>query len=234
LHFLCRRRAEKSRLRVCSQKTAFRTRFGHFEYTVLPMGLCNAPGTFMQLMNDTFRDMLDKSVLVFLDDILIFSRTKEEHERHVRAVFERLREQKLYAKRSKCEFFRSEVEFLGHRIGANGLAVSQDKITAVREWPAPSNVSEVRSFLGLAGFYRRFVKNYSKVALPITELTKEKVPFEWGAKQHEAFAALKEALCTAPVLLIPNPSLPYTLNCDARIVHPRPQERRGRRAVPPR
>ena len=198
------------------EKTAFRTRYGSFEYLVLPMGLCNAPGTFMQLMNDTFRDMLDKSVLVFLDDILIFSRTKEEHEQHVRQVFERLREQKLYAKRSKCEFFRDEVEFLGHRIGANGLSVSQDKISAVRDWPAPKNVSEVRSFLGLAGFYRRFVKDFSKVALPITELTKEKtVPWEWGPRQSEAVAALKPALCTAPVLLIPDPSRPYTLNCDA-------------------
>ena len=197
------------------EKTAFRTRYGSFEYLVLPMGLCNAPGTFMQLMNDTFRDLLDKTVLVFLDDILIFSRTKEEHEKHVREVFERLRAQKLYAKRSKCEFFRDEVEFLGHRIGANGLSVSQDKISAVRDWPAPKNVSEVRSFLGLAGFYRRFVKDFSKVALPITELTKEKTPWEWGPKQREAFAALKHALCTAPVLLIPDPSLPYTLNCDA-------------------
>ena len=198
------------------EKTAFRTRYGSFEYLVLPMGLCNAPGTFMQLMNDTFRDLLDKSVLVFLDDILVFSRTKEEHERHVREVFERLRAQKLYAKRSKCEFFRDQVEFLGHRIGADGLSVSQDKVSAVRDWPAPKNVSEVRSFLGLAGFYRRFVKDFSKVALPITELTKEKTtPWEWGPRQREAFAALKHALCTAPVLLIPDPSLPYTLNCDA-------------------
>lgn len=198
------------------EKTAFRTRYGSFEYRVLPMGLCNAPSTFMQLMNDTFRDMLDRMVLVFLDDILIFSRTKEEHEQHVREVLTRLRDQKLYAKRSKCEFFRREVEFLGHRIGAEGLAVSQDKVKDVREWPTPRDVTDVRAFLGLAGFYRRFVKDFSKIALPLTELTKEKsVPWSWGARQSEAFAALKAALCAAPVLIIPDPSLPYTLNCDA-------------------
>ncbi len=197
------------------EKTAFRTRYGSFEYLVLPMGLCNAPGTFMRLMNDTFRDMLDKSVLVFLDDILIFSRTEEEHVAHVREVLARLRREKLYAKRSKCEFFRSEVEFLGHRIGADGLAVSQDKVSAVREWPAPRNVSEVRSFLGLAGFYRRFVKDFAKIALPITELTKETTPFVWGEEQRSAFAALKQVLCTAPVLLVPDPALPFTVNCDA-------------------
>jgi hypothetical protein len=197
------------------EKTAFRTRYGSFEYLVLPMGLCNAPGTFMQLMNDTFRDLLDKSVLVFLDDILIFSRTKEEHIKHVREVLERLRQQKLYAKLSKCELFRNEVEFLGHRIGAGGLAVSQDKVQNVREWPAPKNVHDVRSFLGLAGFYRRFVKDYSKIALPLTELTKTTTTFEWGPTQIAAFEALKRALCSTPILLIPDPSKPYTLNCDA-------------------
>lgn len=196
-------------------KTAFRTRFGSFEYLVLPMGLCNAPGTFMQLMNDTFRDLLDRSVLVFLDDILVFSKTKEDHVRHVREVLTRLRAQKLFAKRSKCEFFREEVEFLGHRIGANGLSVSQDKVQAVRDWPQPRSVHDIRSFLGLAGFYRRFVKEYSKVALPLTELTKEKNPFVWGAKQQSAFDALKQALSTAPVLVIADPTKPYVLNCDA-------------------
>ena len=197
------------------EKTAFRTRYGSFEYLVLPMGLCNAPSTFMQLMNDTFRDLLDKTVLVFLDDILVFSRTKEEHLAHVREVLLRLRKQQLYAKRSKCEFLRSEVEFLGHRIGANGLSVSQDKVQAVREWPTPKNVHDVRSFLGLAGFYRRFVKDYSKIALPLTELTKTTNPFAWGPPQRDAFEALKKALSSTPVLLIPDPSKPYTLNCDA-------------------
>ena len=198
------------------EKTAFRTRYGSFEYRVLPMGLCNAPGTFMQLMNDTFRDLLDRSVLVFLDDILIFSRTLEEHIVHVREVLTRLRKQQLYAKLSKCELVRSEVEFLGHRIGVNGLAVMVDKVDAVRDWPEPRNVTEVRSFLGLAGYYRRFVKDFSRIALPMTNLTKDSPgPFRWTADANAAFIVLKAALSSAPVLVIADPSLPYTLNCDA-------------------
>jgi len=198
-----------------SEKTAFRTAFGSFEYLVLPMGLCNAPATFMELMNQTFFDLLNKSVLCFLDDILIFSKTREEHLAHIREVLERLRKNKLYGKLSKCDFMQKEVSFLGHRLGANGLAVSPDKISAVRDWPAPRNAHDVRSFLGLAGFYRKFVQNFSKIALPLTELTHDKAPWEWGADQRGAFDALKAALCSAPVLLLPDPSLPYTLNCDA-------------------
>ena len=197
------------------EKTAFRTRFGSFEYTVLPMGLCNAPGTFMQLMNDSFRDMLDKSVLCFLDDILVFSRTEEEHLRHLRAVLQRLREKKLYIKLKKCEFMQSEVAFLGHRIGADGLRVAPDKISSVQQWPKPKNVSDVRSFLGLANFYRRFVRDYSRIALPLTELTKEATAWQWGANQQRAFDELKAALCSPPVLLVPDSTRPFVLNCDA-------------------
>jgi hypothetical protein len=198
------------------EKTAFRTRFGHFEYTVLPMGLCNAPGTFMQLMNMTFADMLDKCVLCFLDDILIFSRTAEEHAQHLRTVLTRLREQQLYVKTSKCAFMQHEVAFLGHRIGADGLRVAPDKISAVQQWPQPKNVSDVRSFLGLANFYRRFVKDYSRIALPLTELTRETTtPWKWGAEQQAAFDALKAALCSPPVLLVPDQSKPFVLNTDA-------------------
>lgn len=197
------------------EKTAFRTRFGHFEYTVLPMGLCNAPGTFMQLMNQTFADMLDKNVLCFLDDILVFSRTEEEHVQHLRTVLTRLREQELYVKSSKCAFMQREVSFLGHRIGADGLRVAPDKISAVQQWPAPRNATDVRSFLGLAGFYRRFVKDFSKIALPLTELTHEKRVWSWGADEQRAFAELKATLCSPPVLLVPDQSKPFVLNCDA-------------------
>lgn len=196
-------------------KTAFRTRFGSFEYRVLPMGLCNAPGTFMELMNKTFEDMLDKSVLAFLDDILVFSKTEEEHAIHVEQVLQRLRAQKLYAKLSKCELFRHRVEFLGHHIGADGLAVSPDKVAAVKDWPRPTNVQEVRSFNGFANFYRRFVRGYSLLALPLTELTRDGCTFTWGEPQQRAFGALKQALTSAPVLLVPDPKLPFTLNCDA-------------------
>ena len=197
------------------EKTAFRTRDGSFEYTVLPMGLCNAPGTFMQMMNETFRDMLDKSVLCFLDDILIYSQTEEEHVRQVRAVLERLRANKLYGKLSKCSFMQREVEFLGHHIGADGLRMSPDKVGAVKSWPQPTSTTEVRSFLGLANFYRRFVEGYSRIALPLTELTKDATPFTWGEPQQKAFDALKATLCSAPVLVIPDQSKPFALSCDA-------------------
>lgn len=197
------------------QKTAFRTRFGHFEYTVLPMGLCNAPGTFMQLMNQTFADMLDKSVLCFLDDILIFSKTEDEHIRHITEVLNRLKAQELYVKISKCAFMQREVAFLGHRIGADGLRVAPDKIGAVKQWPIPKSVGDIRSFLGLANFYRRFVKDYSRIALPLTELTKDKIPWQWGNKQQESFDNLKAALCTPPILIVADQSKPFVLNCDA-------------------
>lgn len=197
------------------EKTAFRTRTGHFEYTVLPMGLCNAPGTFMQLMNQTFSDMLDQSVLCFLDDILIFSKTEAEHVQHVREVLSRLRKQELYVKMSKCAFMQREVAFLGHRIGADGLRVAPDKIGAVQAWPTPTSVSDVRSFLGLANFYRRFVKDYSRIALPLTELTKETNAWAWSTPQQQSFDALKAALCSPDVLLVPDQSKPFVLNCDA-------------------
>jgi hypothetical protein len=197
------------------EKTAFRTRFGHFEYTVLPMGLCNAPGTFMQLMNQTFADMLDKNVLCFLDDVLVFSRTEEEHLRHLRTVLTRLRDQDLHVKMSKCSFMQSEVSFLGHRIGEDGLRVAPDKISAVQQWPQPRNVSDVRAFTGLANFYRRFVRDYSRIALPLTELTKDAVAWRWGTEQQAAFDELKAALCAPPVLLVPDQSKPFVLNCDA-------------------
>lgn len=197
------------------EKTAFRTRYGSYEYTVLPMGLCNAPSTFQRLMNETFSDMLDRWLLSFLDDLLVYSNTEEEHERHVRAVLDRLRACKLYAKASKCEFFKTEVEFLGHRIGANGLSVSQDKVQAVKEWPVPKNITDVRAFLGLAGFYRRFVRDFARIALPLTQLTKGSLKWAWTPEAQSAFESLKQALCETPVLLTPDPDRPYTLNCDA-------------------
>jgi hypothetical protein len=196
-------------------KTAFRTRYGLFEYLVLPMGLTNAPATFMHLMNHTFRDYLDRFVLVFLDDILIFSRTLEEHERHVRLVLQRLADMKLYAKRSKCEFFQHEVEFLGHRVGQDGLKVMHEKVLAVEQWPTPSNVADVRAFLGLTGFYRKFVRDFSRVAAPLSELTKDDVKFTWAAPQQLAFDALKASLRSAPVLLLPDPTLPFVIHSDA-------------------
>ena len=196
-------------------KTAFRTRYGHFEFLVLPFGLTNAPATFMHLMHQTFRAFLDDFVLVFLDDILIYSRTLEEHERHVKQVLEVLRKEKLYAKESKCELFKEEVEFLGHYVGRDGVRMMDDKLAAVADWPVPTKVHDVRAFLGTAGYYRKFIKDFSSIAAPLSELTKDTVKFEWTDKQQSAFVRLKSALQTAPVLALPDPALPFVVQTDA-------------------
>lgn len=150
------------------EKSAFRTRYGHYEFTVMPFGLTNAPAAFMDMMHRVFRDLLDQCVIVFIDDILIYSKNEEEHVDHLRTILQRLREHQLYAKFSKCEFWMNQVKFLGHVVSGEGVAVDPDKIKAVVEWAQPTNVSEIRSFLGLAGYYRRFVPGYSKVARPMT------------------------------------------------------------------
>jgi len=198
-------------------KTAFTTSKGLFEYNVLPMGLCNSPGVFMALMNDTFREYLDKFVLVFLDDIIVYSDTLEDHERHLRLALQRLRQQRLYAKLSKSELCQTEVEFLGHHVGRAGLRVMEDKIEAVRDWPVPATLRELRAFLGLAGYYRRFVKGFSEIALPLTELTRNVTHqrLQWGTKQQLAFVELKQALQSTPVLALPDPKLPFVVHCDA-------------------
>jgi hypothetical protein len=197
------------------EKTAFLTRYGSYEFNVLPMGLCNAPATFMHLMNHTFKDYLDDFIIVFLDDILVFSKTLEDHKKHVALALERLRKSKLYAKKSKCELFKRDVEFLGHRIGAGGLRTLDDKVKAVCDWPALTSVGDVRRFMGLVGYYRKFIKDFSGIALPLTELTKSRVAFTWGPAEQEAFAKLKETIRTAPVLTLPDPKLPYVVHTDA-------------------
>lgn len=198
-------------------KTGFVTSQGLFEYNVLPMGLCNSPGVFMALMNDTFREYLDKFVLVFLDDIIVYSDTLEDHERHLRLALQRLREQRLCAKLSKSALCQTEVEFLGHYVGRDGLRVMEDKIEAVRDWPVPTTMRELRAFLGLAGYYRRFVRGFSEIALPLTELTRNVTHqrLQWGARQQLAFITLKHALQSTPVLALPDPTLPFVVNCDA-------------------
>jgi hypothetical protein len=196
-------------------KTAFRTRYGHFEFLVLPFGLTNAPATFMHLMHQTFRGCLDSFVLVFLDDILIYSRTLDEHKRHVAEVLSRLRAAKLFAKESKCELFQTEVEFLGHHVGRDGVRMMEDKIQAVKEWPAPTKVGHVRSFLGTAGYYRKFIRDFSSIASPLSDLTKDGVKFEWGTQQQQAFEKLKAAIVNGPVLILPDPSRPFVVHTDA-------------------
>ncbi|GKE99642.1 putative reverse transcriptase domain-containing protein, partial [Tanacetum coccineum] len=159
-------------------KTAFRTRYGHFEFTVMPFRLTNAPSVFMDLMNQVCKLYLDKFVIVFIDDIMIYSKMKEEHEVHLKLVLELLRKEKLYAKFSKCEFWLQEVHFLGHMVNQSGIHVDPSKIKVVKNWKAPTMPSEVRSFLGLAGYYRRFIVNFSKNAKPLTSLTQKNQKYE--------------------------------------------------------
>ncbi|KAJ3700128.1 hypothetical protein LUZ61_003833 [Rhynchospora tenuis] len=169
------------------EKIAFRSRYGHYEYLVMPFGLTNAPAAFMDLMNRVFREYLDSFVVVFIDDILIYSRTSEEHGEHLRAVLTRLREHKLFGKLSKCDFWLKEVAFLGHVISGKGLSVDPAKVRAVADWEQPRTVGEVRSFHGLAGYYRRFVEGFSKIARPLTQLLHKEVKFVWGKAQEESF-----------------------------------------------
>ena len=147
-------------------KSVFITRYGLYEFLVMPFGLCNAPSTFMRMMNDILRPLIDTCVIVFLDDILIYSPTIEQHYKDVSAVFDLLKENKLYVKMSKCEFFKDELEFLGHIVGKGSVQMCPDKLHAIRTWPAPTSIHELRSFLGLAGYYRRFVKDFSMIASP--------------------------------------------------------------------
>ena len=152
-------------------KTAFKTRYDHYEFLVRPFELTNAPSVFMDLMNRVFRPYLDKFVIVFIDDILVYSSSNDDHEKHLRIVLQTMRDKQLYAKLSKCEFWKDKVAFLGHVISKEGIFVDPKKIEAVVAWERPTNVTEVRSFLGLAGYYRRFVEGFSMIASPLTKLT---------------------------------------------------------------
>ena len=196
-------------------KTAFRTRYGHYEFLVMPFGLTNAPAVFMDLMNRVFRSYVDQLVVVFIDDILVYSKDAQEHEQHLRIVLETLREKKLYAKLSKCDFWLKKVSFLGHIVSAEGIRVDPAKIEAVVNWKPPRNVTEVRSFLGLAGYYRRFVRGFSVIASPLTKLLKKGIKFEWTDKCQNSFEQLKGMLVEAPVLTQPTPGKKYTLYSDA-------------------
>ena len=197
------------------QRTAFRTRYGHYEWLVLPFGLTNAPATFQQLMNDILRPYLDQFVIVYLDDICIYSKTKEEHLEHLDEVLTILEQHRLFVGLDKCSFGVQEMEFLGHVVGTDGVKVDPKKVQAVKDWPTPKDVKEVRSFLGLTGYFRRFIRHYAHKALPLTNLTKKETRWHWGTAEQEAFDQLKEALTSAPVLVLPDPALPYEVFTDA-------------------
>ena len=196
-------------------KTAFRTRYGHYEFTVMPFGLTNAPAAFMDLMNRVCRPMLDQSVIVFIDDILVYSKSASDHETHLRQVLSMLRREKLYAKFSKCEFWLREVQFLGHVVNGEGIKVDPAKISAIMNWERPKTPTEIRSFLGLAGYYRRFIQDFAKIASSLTELTRKNVKFEWDEDQELAFQTLKQKLSQAPVLVLPEGNDDLEVYCDA-------------------
>ena len=198
-------------------KTAFRTRYGHYEFLVMPFGLTNAPTAFMDLMNRVFRPYVDQFVVVFIDDIIVYSKDREIHDTHLRVVLETLRKEQLYAKLSKCEFWLNEVSFLGHIVLKEGIKVDPKKIEVVVEWKPPRNVTEVRSFLGLAGYYRRFVKGFSMIAAPMTKLLQKNVKFEWCEECQRSFDKLKAFLTEAPVLTQPTCGKEYVIFSDASL-----------------
>ncbi|GJT56620.1 putative reverse transcriptase domain-containing protein [Tanacetum coccineum] len=205
-------------LRVREQdisKTAFRTRYGHYEFQVMPFGLTNAPAVFMDLMNRVCKPYLDKFVIVFIDDILIYSKDKKEHEEHLKAILELLKKEKLYAKFSKCEFWIPKVQFLGHVIDSRGIHVDPAKIESIKDWASPKTPTEIRQFLGLAGYYRRFIEGFSKIAKSMTKLTQKGVKFDWGEKEENAFQLIKQKLYSAPILALPEGRKDFMVYCDA-------------------
>uniref|UniRef100_A0A8C5PE09 Gypsy retrotransposon integrase-like protein 1 n=1 Tax=Leptobrachium leishanense TaxID=445787 RepID=A0A8C5PE09_9ANUR len=196
-------------------KTAFNTRYGHYEYLVMPYGLCNAPATFQNFVNDVFRDLLDICVVVYLDDILIYSDTLQDHRRQMLEVFSRLRKHHLYAKKEKCVFETDRIAFLGYILSPGKIEMDPEKITAITSWPIPTSRKEVQRFIGFANFYRKFIRSFSRLVEPLTNLTRTKVPFKWSESASQAFHTLQKQFTTAPILWLPNPALPYYLEVDA-------------------
>ncbi|KAH9680002.1 Endonuclease [Citrus sinensis] len=196
-------------------KTAFKTKYGLYEWLVMPFGLSNAPSTFMRLMNHVLRAFIGKFVVVYFDDILIYSKGLDEHIEHLQSVLTVLRKEKLYANLKKCSFCTNQIVFLGYVVSAKGIEVDEEKVKAIKEWPTPKSVSEVRSFHGLASFYRRFVKDFSTLAAPLTEIVKKHVGFKWGSEQERAFNLIKEKLVSAPLLALPDFTKTFEIECDA-------------------
>jgi hypothetical protein len=196
-------------------KTAFKTKYGLYEWLVMPFGLTNAPSTFMRLMNHALRAFLGRFVVVYFDDILVYSKSLDQHIDHLHCVLAVLRKEKLYANLKKCSFCLDKVVFLGYVVSGKGIAVDEEKVKAIKEWPTPKSITDVRSFHGLAGFYRRFVKDFSTLAAPLTEIVKKFVGFKWGSEQDQAFIEIKETLCGAPLLALPNFSKTFEIECDA-------------------
>jgi hypothetical protein len=198
-------------------KTTFIIKYGLYEFTVMSFGLTNVLAYFMYLMNSVFMDYLKKFV-VFIDDILIYSQNEQEHEEHLRKVLQRLRDCQLYAKLSKCEFWISEVLFFGHIINQKGLAVDPKKVTTILDWKAPKDVRGIKSFIGMADYYRHFIEGFSKIVRPMTALLAKKVEFKWTSACQKSFETLKEKLTMTPVLILPDVHKPFSVYCDASYI----------------
>jgi hypothetical protein len=196
-------------------KTAFKTKYGLYEWLVMPFGLTNAPSTFMRLMNHVLRAFIGRFVVVYFDDILIYSKNLDDHVVHVKSVLDVLRKERLFANLKKCTFYTDKLVFLGFVVSAQGIQVDEEKVRAIQDWPSPTSVGNVRSFHGLASFYRRFVKDFSSLAAPLTEVIKKNVGFRWGEEQEKAFQIIKEKLTNAPLLSLPNFSKTFEIECDA-------------------
>jgi len=197
------------------KKTAFKTHHGLYEFLVMPFGLTNAPATFQAAMNFVFAPLMRKGVLVFMDDILIYTPSIDSHAALLQQVFQILQDHQFFLKLSKCEFAKSELEYLGHTISSQGVSTEQSKVQVVSEWPVPQSVKDLRGFLGLTGYYRRFIQHYAMISRPLTSLLKKGVQFQWTPGTQEAFTLLKTSLINAPVLAVPNFQLPFVIETDA-------------------
>ena len=195
-------------------KTAFRTTFGLYEFLVMPFGLTNAPATSNRLMDKVFRKHRNFT-RVFFDDIIVYSKTLEEHKHHLKQVFKELREHKLYVNAKKSEFFLQEMRYLGHIISKEGIRMDSKELKVIDEWPVPKNLHEVRSFIGMCSYYRRFIAKFFVIAGPLHDLTKKKVKFQWTLKEHTAFITLKQRLMSQPLLKLPDLEKTFEVHCDA-------------------
>ena len=195
------------------EKTTFRTHEGHYEFKVMPFGLTNAPATFQATMNNLFQPFLRKFVLVFFDDILIYSKTWKDHLIHLEQVLSMLEENQFYAKMSKCMFGKEEVSYLGHVISKEGVKVDPKKIKSITDWPKPTNISKLRGFLGLTRYYQRFNQNYVHITAPLSNLLKRNA-FRWSVEADKCFEALKGTMSSTPILATPDFSKPFVIECD--------------------